>query len=77
MKVMDREFPILSQLALATLAISAMSIEVERGIVRNFLCRVKNVVIHVLTTFRSKLLPEIVGADQMCIALYKSELFME
>ena len=47
--------------------------EVSSG---NFLC-INNMLRHVLTTFRSKLLPEIVGPDQMCIALYKSELFME
>jgi hypothetical protein len=39
--------------------------------------RINNMVRHVLIIFRSNLLPEIVGADQMCIASYRSELFME
>jgi hypothetical protein len=76
--VVDREFPILSQFALAILAISAMSIQVERvlaGIAKNF--SMHYMVKHALTAFRSKPSPEIVGADQVCIALYQSKLFME
>jgi hypothetical protein len=76
--VVDREFPILSQFVLAILEISAMSIQAERvlaGIAKNF--SMHYMVKHALTAFQSKPLPEIVGADQVCIALYQSKLFTE
>ena len=75
------EFPLLSLIAWETLAIPAMSTEVERifsGYVprtaaTNYLHRAKLT----LTPLRSRLLPDAVEVVEVCSALYKKGLFFE